>query len=94
LRLDRSIPAQLSAVPTAPPLPNCSVQPARRHAPTDLLRTAKIRWWIEHDYRELKPASAFEGRSFTGWHHHVTLVTAAHLFITMLRHDPKADAPA
>jgi SRSO17 transposase len=65
--------------------------------PVDLIRTAKIRWRIEHDYRELKTGLGldhFEGRSFTGWHRHVTLVTAAHLFITLLRHDPKADAPA
>ncbi|WP_238011422.1 IS701 family transposase [Dactylosporangium sp. AC04546] len=65
--------------------------------PADLVRTAKIRWRIEHDYRELKTGLGldhFEGRSFTGWHRHVTLVTAAHLFITMLRLDPKADAPA
>jgi SRSO17 transposase len=64
--------------------------------PTDLIRTAKIRWRIEHDYRELKTGLGldhFEGRSWTGWHRHVTLVTAAHLFITLLRHDPKAAAP-
>jgi SRSO17 transposase len=66
-------------------------------AATDLIRFAKIRWRIEHDYRELKTGLGldhFEGRSWTGWHRHVTLVTAAHLFITMLRLDPKADAPA
>ncbi len=42
---------------------------------------AKIRWRIEHDYRELKHGLGldhFEGRSWAGWHHHVTLVTAAH----------------
>jgi len=62
----------------------------------DLIRTAKIRWRIEHDYRKLKTGLGldhFEGRAFTSWHRHVTLVTAAHLFIT-LRHDPKAAAPA
>ncbi len=66
-------------------------------SPADLIRYAKIRWRIEHDYRELKTGLGldhFEGRSFTGWHRHVTLVTAAHLFITTLRLDPKADAPA
>jgi SRSO17 transposase len=66
-------------------------------SPADLIRYGKIRWRIEHDYRELKTGLGldhFEGRSFTGWHRHVTLVTAAHLFITILRHDPKADAPA
>jgi SRSO17 transposase len=73
-----------------------SSQPAdTSHA--DLIRSAKIRWRIEHDYRELKTGLGldhFEGRTFTGWHRHVTLVTAAHLFITMLRLDPKAAAPA
>ena len=61
------------------------------------IRYGKIRWRIEHDYRELKTGLGldhFEGRSFTGWHRHATLVTAAHLFITTLRLDPKADAPA
>ena len=65
-------------------------------SPADLIRCAKIRWRIEHDYRELKTGLGldhFEGRSWTGWHRHVTLVTAAHLFVTMLRLDPKVGAP-
>ncbi len=64
--------------------------------PADLIRYGEIRWRIEHDYRELKTGLGldhFEGRSWTGWHRHVTLVTAAHLFITMLRLAPKAAAP-
>jgi SRSO17 transposase len=63
----------------------------------ELVRLAKIRWRIEHDYRELKTALGldhFEGRTFTGWHRHVTLVTAAQLFLTGLRTSPKAAAPA
>jgi len=63
----------------------------------ELVRLAKIRWRIEHDYRELKTGLGldhFEGRTFTGWHRHVTLVTAAQLFLTGLRNDPKAAAPA
>jgi SRSO17 transposase len=63
----------------------------------ELVRLAKIRWRIEHDYRELKTGLGldhFEGRTFTGWHRHVTLVTAAQLFLTLLRSDPKAAAPA
>ncbi|WP_406737182.1 IS701 family transposase [Streptomyces sp. NBC_00853] len=63
----------------------------------DLVRLAKTRWRIEHDYRELKTALGldhFEGRSFTGWHRHVTLVTAAHLFLTEQRRAPKAPARA
>jgi SRSO17 transposase len=63
----------------------------------ELVRLAKIRWRIEHDYRECKTGLGldhFEGRTFTGWHRHVTLVTAAQLFLTTLRTDPKAAAPA
>ncbi len=65
----------------------------------DLVRLGKIRWRIEHDYRELKHGLGldhFEGRTWPGWHHHVTLVTAAHLFITTQRlaADPKATGAA
>ncbi|MFJ3833869.1 transposase [Streptomyces sp. NPDC090046] len=63
----------------------------------DLVRLAKGRWRIEHDYRELKTCLGldhFEGRSFVGWHRHVTLVTAAHLFLTEQRTCPKAPARA
>ncbi|GAA1226253.1 IS701-like element ISBj9 family transposase [Kitasatospora nipponensis] len=63
----------------------------------DLVRLAKSRWRIEHDYRELKTSLGldhFEGRSFTGWHRHVTLVGAAHLFLTEQRIHPKAPARA
>lgn len=63
-----------------------------------LVRLAKIRWRIEHDYRELKTGlglSHFEGRSFPGFHHHVTLVSAAHLFVTKKRlATPKAGGAA
>src|SRR4051794_29246398 len=62
-----------------------------------LVRLAKIRWRIEHDYRELKDGLGldhFEGRSYLGWHRHVTLVALAQAFCTQLRRDPKAPAPA
>jgi SRSO17 transposase len=54
----------------------------------DLVRLAKLRWRIEHDYRELKDALGldhFEGRSYRGWHHHTTLVSVAHAFLTLER---------
>jgi SRSO17 transposase len=73
----------LSDLPETTPLP-------------ELVRLAKIRWRVEHDYRELKTGLGldhFEGRTFAGWHRHVTLVTAAQLFITGLRTSPKAAAP-
>ncbi|MFE2521615.1 IS701 family transposase [Streptomyces mirabilis] len=62
----------------------------------ELVRLAKVRWRIEHDYRELKHGLGldhFEGRSWPGWHHHVTLVTAAHAFLTEQRLAPKVPAP-
>ena len=69
------------------------------HTPIrELVRLAKIRWRIEHDYRELKTGlglTHFEGRSFIGWHRHVTLASAAHLFLTELRlTSPKAPGAA
>src|SRR3954463_1848640 len=69
----------LAGLPPGPPLP-------------ELVGLAKIRWRIEHDYRECKTGLGldhFEGSTFTGWHRHVTLVTAAQLFLTLLRTDPK-----
>ena len=62
-----------------------------------LVRLAKMRWRIEHDYREMKHGLGldhFEGRTWRGWHHHTTLVTAAHAFLTLHRLDPKAHTPA
>jgi SRSO17 transposase len=53
-----------------------------------LVLLAKVRWRIEQDYRELKDALGldhFEGRSYPGWHHHVTLVSIAHAFLTLER---------
>ena len=54
----------------------------------ELVRLGKLRWRIEQDYRELKGALGldhFEGRSFLGWHHHVTLVSVANGFLTLER---------
>src|SRR4051794_33386 len=53
-----------------------------------LVALAKLRWRVEQDYRELKDALGldhFEGRSWPGWHHHVTLVSVAHGFLTTER---------
>ena len=62
-----------------------------------LVRLAKLRWRIEHDYRELKHALGldhFEGRSYRGWHHHVTCVSVAHAFLTLERRRPPTRAAA
>jgi SRSO17 transposase len=63
----------------------------------DLVRLAKIRWRIEHDYRELKDGLGldhFEGRTWLGWHRHVTLTAVAQAICTLLRRTPKAPAQA
>ena len=69
-----------------------------------LVQVAKARWKIEQDYQQLKEELGldhYEGRSWSGWHHHVTLVMLAHGFLTLetLRNkknfwlDPAEDAP-
>jgi SRSO17 transposase len=53
-----------------------------------LVRTAKGRWWIEHSYKEMKDELGldhFEGRSWRGWQHHVTLVLLAYAFLVLRR---------
>jgi SRSO17 transposase len=55
-----------------------------------LVRTAKGRWWVEHSYKELKDELGldhFEGRSWRGWNHHVTLVLLAYTFLVLRRRD-------
>ena len=70
------------------------------------VRLAKGRWRIEQDYRELKDELGldhFEGRSWPGWHHHVTLVSMAYAFLVLetrrgknnsRSHPPRDAAPA
>jgi SRSO17 transposase len=53
-----------------------------------LVYIAKIRWYIEQNYQQLKTElglDQFEGRSFPGWHHHVTLSMIAFDFLTVER---------
>ena len=58
-------------------------------ADTDLLslvRFAKIRWWIEQGYQQLKDELGldhYEGRSWQGWHHHVTLTMLAFGYLVL-----------
>jgi SRSO17 transposase len=53
-----------------------------------LVRAAKLRWRVEHDYRELKQCLGldhYEGRTYRGLQHHLTCVTVAHAFLTTTR---------
>jgi hypothetical protein len=52
----------------------------------ELVGLARLRWRVEQDYREYKGGlDHFEGRGWPGWHHHVTLVSVAHGFLTLER---------
>lgn len=49
-----------------------------------IVRTFKSRWRIERSYQDLKGELGldhYEGRSFIGWHHHVTVVLACYAFL-------------
>jgi SRSO17 transposase len=53
-----------------------------------LVRKAKGRYRVEQDYREMKRELGldhFEGRSWQGWHHHVTLISSAYSFLVLER---------
>jgi SRSO17 transposase len=57
-----------------------------------LVAITRGRWRVEQDYQQLKEELGlhhFEGRSWTGWHHHVTLVMIAHAFLQL---EPKRRA--
>jgi hypothetical protein len=65
-------------------MPPGQVQPHVPHA----AELAVCDQTIEQDYRELKGALGLdhvEGRGWPGWHHHVTLVSVAHGFLTLER---------
>jgi len=60
--------------------------PPHRTSRRGLVRKAKGRFRIDQDYEEMKGEVGldhFEGRSWQGWHHHVTLVTLAYAFLTL-----------
>ncbi len=50
----------------------------------ELVRIIKERWRTERVYQDLKDELGldhFEGRSFPGWHHHVSVALACHAFV-------------
>lgn len=55
---------------------------------TQLVRLAKLRWRVERDYQEMKGELGldhFEGRTWSGFHHHAALCAAAHALLTFQR---------
>jgi SRSO17 transposase len=54
----------------------------------ELVDTVKARWRIERDYQELKQELGlghYEGRNWTGFHHHASLCIAAYGFLMLER---------
>lgn len=60
----------------------------RRMRKRDLVRALKERWWVERLHEDLKGEVGFdhfEGRSWRGWNHHVTVALCAHALLTAER---------
>ena len=60
----------------------------RRLSKKEIVRIIKERWRTERAYEELKGELGldhFEGRSFPGWHHHVSVVLCCYAFIVSER---------
>ena len=60
----------------------------RRMTKKQIVRIIKERWRTERAYEELKGELGldhFEGRSFPGWNHHVTVVLCCYAFIVSER---------
>jgi SRSO17 transposase len=71
----------------------------RRMSKKEIVRIIKERWRTERAYQELKGELGFdhfEGRSFPGWHHHVSVVLCCYAFVVSerLRHFPPATIAA
>jgi SRSO17 transposase len=65
----------------------------RRMSKKQIVRIMKARWRTERAYEDLKGELGldhFEGRSFPGWHHHVSIVLCCYAFIVAerVRHFP------
>jgi len=55
-----------------------------------------VRWRVEEFFEDGKGQlgmSQYEARSWTSWHHHMSLVALAHLFVTQTRRDLKRKVP-
>ena len=69
----------------------------KRTSLRELIDIAKMRWRIERDYQDLKQEIGlghYEGRGWTGFHHHGTLCIAAYGFLVSERETIPPSGPA
>ena len=55
-----------------------------------------VRWRVEEFFEDGKGQlgmAQYEARSWTSWHHHMSLVALAHLYVTQTRRDLKRKVP-
>jgi len=55
-----------------------------------------VRWRVEEFFEDAKGQlgmAHYEARSWTSWHHHMSLVALAHLFVTQTRRDLQRETP-
>jgi SRSO17 transposase len=60
----------------------------RRMSKKEIVRLLKERWRTERMYEDLKGELGldhFEGRSFPGWHHHVSVVLCCYAYVVAER---------
>jgi len=60
----------------------------RRMSKKQIVRLLKERWRTEQAYQEMKGELGldhFEGRSFPGWHHHISVVLSCYAFVVAER---------
>jgi SRSO17 transposase len=61
-----------------------------------LALVASKRWPVEELFEDGKGSlgmADYEARAWTSWHHHMSLVALAHLFVTLTRKDLKRGTP-
>jgi SRSO17 transposase len=73
------------------------VSNADEQAPLEAMALVSgTRWRVEEYFEQAKGElgmADYEARAWTSWHHHMTLVALAHLFVTLTKRDVTEDFP-
>jgi SRSO17 transposase len=70
---------------------------AKRDVPLETMaQVTGVRWREEEFFEDAKGQlgmGQYEARSWASWHHHMSLVTLAHLYVTQTQRDLKREVP-